>query len=110
MAQLMLNCPPRFMLMKSKIITAIGATSLVLAMFALQGCYESSYPDYGYGYGYGSGPAYYSSPVIVRDYDEDHSWHHWWGHRDRDDNDSHEGWRHSEHEAHADRGRDHDRD
>ena len=38
--------------MKSKIITAIGATSLLFGMFALQGCYESNYPGYGGGYGY----------------------------------------------------------
>lgn len=84
--------------MKSKIMTAIGATSLVFGIFALQGCYESNYPDYG-GYGYGSGPAYYSAPVVVGDYDEHRSWHHWWGgnHRDRDDD-------------HHYRDRDHDRD
>jgi hypothetical protein len=82
--------------MKSKIITAIGATSLLFGMFALQGCYESNYPGYygrGYGYGYGSGRGYYSEP-------EHRSW---WGgeHRDRDEDhdESHEGWRgHGEHE------------
>ena len=98
--------------MKSKIITALGATSLVLGMFALQGCYESNYPGYGgYGYGYGSGPGYYSHPVVVGDDDEHRSWHNWWGsnHRDRDD-DHHEGWRgnseRNEHEGHGDHDRD----
>jgi hypothetical protein len=92
--------------MKSKIITAIGATSLVLGMFALQGCYESNYPGYygGRGYGYGYGRGYYSEPAVVGDYDEHRSW---WGggHRDRDEDhdESHEGWRgHGEHE-HEDR-------
>ena len=97
--------------MKSKILSAIGATSLVLGMFALQGCYETNYPDYGgygygSGYGYGYGRGYYSQPVVV----EQRSWH-WWGHHDRDD-DRHEGWRteRNERQAHADRDRDHDRD
>jgi len=97
--------------MKSKILTAIGATSLVFGMFALQGCYETNYPDYGgygYGSGYGYGRGYYSQPVVV---EEHRSWHNWWGHHDRDD-DRHEGWRTERHEreAHADRDRDHDRD
>jgi hypothetical protein len=98
--------------MNSKIITAIGATSLVLGMFALQGCFESSYPGYGGGYGYGSGPAYYSTPVYGGDYDEHRSW---WGgnHRDRDE-DRHEASRNNsernEHEEHANRDHDHDRD
>jgi hypothetical protein len=98
--------------MNSKIITAIGATSLVLGMFALQGCSESNYPGYGGGYGYGSGPAYYSTPVYAGDYDEHHSW---WGgnHRDRDE-DRHEGSRsnseRNEHETHASADRDHDHD
>jgi|SRR5580704_2619818 hypothetical protein len=100
--------------MKSKIITAVGATSLLFGMFALQGCYESNYPGYGggYGYGYGSRPGYYSQPV-VGDYDEHRSW---WGgdHHDRDE-DHHEGSRgghneSNEHQANADRGHDHDRD
>jgi hypothetical protein len=103
--------------MKSKIITAIGATSLFLGMFALQGCYESNYPGYYGGRGYGYGPGYYSQPVVVGDYDEHRTWHdRWWGgdHHDRDD-EHHEGWRgnseRNEHEAtHADRGHDHDRD
>ena len=99
--------------MKSKIITALGATSLVLGMFALQGCYESNYPGYGGGYGgygYGSEPGYYSQPVVVGDNDEHRSWHNWWGgHRDRDD-DHHEGSRaHSERNEHEGHG-DHDRD
>jgi hypothetical protein len=92
---------PRFRLMKSKIITAIGATSLVFGMFALQGCFESNYPDYG-GYGYGSG--YYSQPVVV----EQRPWH-WWGHQDRDNDHRYES-HHSEHEEHATRDRDHDHD
>ena len=119
MAQLMLISLQRFTLMKSKIITAIGATSLLLGMFALQGCYETNYPDYGYGggygggygYGYGSGPGYYSQPVVVGDNDEHRSWHNWWGggHRDRDE-DRHEGWHsHSERNEHEGHG-DHDRD
>jgi hypothetical protein len=94
--------------MKSKIVTAIGATSLVFGMFALQGCYEYNYPGYtGYGYGYGSGRGYYSQPAVVGDYDEHHSWH------DRDRNEDRSEWReheHEEHEVHADRDRDHDRD
>jgi hypothetical protein len=109
----MLNSPLRSTLMKSKIITALGAISLVLGMFALQGCYESNYPGYGggyggYGYGYGSGPGYYSQPVVV----EHRTWHdRWWGgdHHDRDD-DHHEGWRgnseRNEHEGHGDHDRD----
>jgi len=100
--------PPRFTLMKSKIISAIAATSLVLGMFAFQGCYETNYPDYGgygYGSGYGYGRGYYSQPVVV----EEHRPWHWWGHRDRDD-DHHYESRHSEHEEHANRDRDHDRD
>jgi hypothetical protein len=105
MAQLMLNYPLRFTLMKSKIITAIGATSLVFGMFALQACFESNYPDYGgYGSGYGYGPGYYSQPVVV----EERSWH-WWGHHDSDDNHRYES-RHNEHEEHANRDRDHSRD
>jgi hypothetical protein len=105
--------------MKSKIITAIGATSLLFGMFALQGCYESNYPGYGGGYGggYDYGTGYYSQPVVVGDYDEHRSWHdRWWGgdHRDRD-NDHHEGSRggrseSNEHEAHTDRGHDHNHD
>ena len=102
--------------MKSKIVTAIGAASLVLGMFALQGCEENNYPGYGGygrygGYGYGSG-GYYSQPVVVGDYDEHRSW---WGgnHRDRDE-DRHEGSRNNsernEHEEHANRGHDHDHD
>jgi hypothetical protein len=96
--------------MKSKIITAIGATSLVFGMFALQGCYEYNYPGYtGYGYRYGSGRGYYSQPAVVGDYDEHHSWHD----RDRDE-DHHSEWRghneRDEHEVHADRDHDHDRD
>ena len=97
--------------MKSKIITAVGAGSLLLGMVALSGCYESNYPGYG-GYGYGYGRGYYSDPVVVGDYDEHRSW---WGgyHRDRDDN-HHEGWRehreHEEHEEHADHDGHHDRD
>jgi hypothetical protein len=102
--------------MKRKIFSAIGATILVLGMFALQGCYESNYPGYGggyggYGYGYGSGRGYYSQPVVVGDNDEHRSWHNWWGggHRDRDD-DHHEGSRghieRNEHEAHGDHERD----
>lgn len=92
--------------MKSKIITALAAGSLVVGMVALSGCYESNYPGYG-----GYGPGYYSQPV-ARDYDEHHSW---WGgdHHDRDD-DHHEGYRehkeHEEHEEHANREHDHDRD
>jgi len=106
MAQLMLNYPLRFTLMKSKIITAIGATSLVFGMFALSGCYETSYPDYGGGYGYsGYGPGYYSQPVVV----EQRSWH-WWGHHDSDDNHRYESRSHSEHEERANRDRDHDHD
>ena len=101
--------PLRFTLMKSKIITAIGATSLVFGMFALQGCYETNYPGYG-GYGYGSGPAYYSTPVVV----EHRTWHdRWWGNSHDNDNDHHEGARNSdrtEHEAHADRDHDHAHD
>ena len=97
-------------LMKSKILTAICATSLLLGMFALQGCYETNYPDYGNGgYGYGSGPAYYSTPVIV----EHRTWHdRWWGNSHDRDDDHHEGWRaeRHEHEAHAARDRDHDHD
>ena len=67
--------------MKSKIITAIGAGSLVVGMLALSGCFESSYPDYG-GYGYERGYYAEPAPVVVRDYDN----HHWWQ-RDRDDHD-----------------------
>ena len=101
--------------MNSKIITAIGAVSLVLGMFALQGCEENNYPGYGDygrygGYDYGSG-GYYSQPVVVGDYDEHRSW--WGGHRDRDE-DRHEGSRsnseRNEHEEHANRGHDHDHD
>jgi hypothetical protein len=94
--------------MKSKILTAIGATSLVLAMFALQGCYEYNYPGYtGYGYGYGSGRGYYSHPAVVGDYEEHRSWH------DRDRDEDRSEWREherNEHEVHADRDGDHDRD
>ena len=64
--------------MNSKIITAVGAASLILGMFGLQGCSESNYPGYGYGggYGYASGPTYYEpAPVVVRDYDVHRSWH-----------------------------------
>jgi hypothetical protein len=102
----------------SKIITAIGATSLVLGMFALQGCFESNYPGYGGGYGYGSGPAYYSTPVYGGDYDEHHSWHDrdWWVNNRRDwVEDHHKEWvshnDRTEHETHAsaDRNQDHDR-
>ena len=102
--------------MNRKIITAIGAASLVFGMFALQGCEENNYPGYGGygrygGYGYGSGPGYYSQPVVVGDSDEHRSW--WSGnHRDRDE-DRHEGWRNNErneHEEHANRGHDHDHD
>ena len=107
MAQLMLNYHLRFTLMKSKIITAIGATSLVFGMFALQGCYETNYPDYGgYGSGYGYGPGYYSQPVVV----EEHPSSHWWGHHDRDDDHHYESRTHTEHEQHANRDRDHDHD
>ena len=67
--------------MKSKIIVAIQASSLALGMFALSGCFESTYYPYGYGSGYSSTyvPAYRSydyaegerRPVYVgRDYDE----------------------------------------
>lgn len=103
MAQLMLKYHLRFTLMKSKIITAIGATSLVFGMFALQGCYETNYPDYG---GYGSGYGYYSQPVVVA---EHRPWH-WWGNHDRDDDHHYESRTHTEHEQHANRDRDHDRD
>ena len=107
MAQLMLNYHLRFRLMKSKIITAIGATSLVFGMFALQGCYETNYPDYGgYGSGYGYGPGYYSQPVVV----EEHPSWHWWGHHDRDDDHHYESRTRTEHEQHANRDRDHDHD
>jgi hypothetical protein len=95
--------------MNSKIVTAIGATSLFLGVFALQGCYESNYPGYGYGYGYGSGPAYYSTPVVVGDYDEHHSWHDrdWWVSNRRD----WVGEHHKEWLAHNDRDdRHHDHD
>jgi hypothetical protein len=98
--------------MNSKIITAIGATSLMLGMFALQGCFESNYPGYGGGYGYNSGPAYYSTPVYAGAYDEHRSW---WGGNQRDrDEDRHEGSRsnseRNEHEEHANRESYQDRD
>jgi hypothetical protein len=116
MAQLMLNYHLRFTLMKSKIITAIGATSLVFGMFALQGCFESNYPGYGGGNGYGSGPAYYSAPVVVGDYDEHRSWHDrdWWVNNRRDwVNDHHKEWithnNEPQREVHASADRDHDR-
>ena len=84
----------------------IGATSLAVGMFAFQGCFESNYPGYG-GYGYASGPAYYSTPVVV----EHRTWRdRWWGNTHDNDNNHHEGARNSgrnEHEAHA--NRDHDR-
>lgn len=70
--------------MKSKIIAAITAGSLVVGMLALSGCFESSYPDYGYGYnGYERGYYAEPAPVVVRDYGN----HHWWQ-RDRDDRDN----------------------
>jgi hypothetical protein len=94
--------------MKSKIITAIAAGSLIVGMVALSGCYESSYPGYGYGgYGYGYGRGYYSDPVVVGDYDEHRSW--WGGHRDRDRDEDREEW-HEQHERHEHEGHDHDRD
>lgn len=93
--------------MKRKIITAIGAGSFIIAMVALSGCYDSSYPDYGYR-GYGYGPGYYSQPVVVGGYDENRSW--WGGHRDRDED--REEWRehreHEEHERHEHHGHDDD--
>jgi hypothetical protein len=102
--------------MKSKIISAITATSLLLGIFALQGCFESNYSGYD-GYGYGYGPAYYEpAPVIVGDYDEHRTWHDrdWWVNNRRDwVSDHHHEWlgRRSEpqREVHADRDHDHDR-
>jgi hypothetical protein len=102
--------------MKSKIVTAFGATSLVLGMFALQGCFESNYPGYG-GYGYASGPTYYEpAPVIVGDYDEHRTWHDrdWWVNNRRDwVNDHHNEWlghnNQPKREVHASADRDHDR-
>ena len=107
--------------MKSKVIVAIGATSLVVGMFALQGCFESNYPGYGPGYGgygYASGPAYYApAPVVVGDYDEHRTWHDrdWWVNNRRDwVNDHHKEWVDRDHDrgrdvrASADRDRDHD--
>ncbi|MGH7925607.1 MAG: hypothetical protein ACREQH_13565 [Candidatus Binatus sp.] len=106
---------------KSKIITAIGATTLVLGMVALQGCFESNYPAYdpGYGgYGYASGPTYYQpTPVVVGDYDEHHTWRgrDWWVSNRRDwVNDHHKEWLGHDNdrnrEAHATTDRDHNRD
>jgi hypothetical protein len=105
--------------MKSKIIKAIGATSLVFGMFAVQGCFESNYPGYGPGYGggYAYGPTYYEpAPVVVGDYDEHRAWHDrdWWVSNRRDwVNDHHKEWigRNSEpqREAHVSNDRDHDR-
>jgi hypothetical protein len=57
--------------MKSKIIKAIGAGSLIAGILALSGCFQADYPAYGYGYG--GGPVYYTepAPVVVHDY----GWH-----------------------------------
>jgi hypothetical protein len=57
--------------MKSKIIKAIGAGSLIAGMLALSGCLDANYPAYGYGYG--GRPVYYTepAPVVVHDY----GWH-----------------------------------
>ena len=93
--------------MKSKILKAIGAGSLVLGMVALSGCYETSYPAYSYGYG--GGRSYYvePAPVVVRDYG-----HRDW--RDRDDNDRRNERVTVNHDhdraVHASADRDHDRD
>jgi hypothetical protein len=105
--------------MKSKIISVIGASSLAVGMFALQGCFESNYPGYGGGYGgygYASGPTYYEpAPVVVGDYDEHRTWHDrdWWVSNRRDwVNDHHKEWvGHNEpqREVHANNDRDHDR-
>jgi hypothetical protein len=102
--------------MNSKIITAVGAVSLMLGMFALQGCYDSNYyPGYGgYGGGYGGysrygyGSNYYEpAPVIVGDNDEHREWHEhheeWRGHDGGHDHDRDE-------HARAGREHDHDRD
>ena len=103
----------RYMLMKSKIIIAIQAASLVFGMLALQGCFESNYPAPGYGYA--SAPGYYYAPAPVYvgdgDYDEHHAWHdrNWWVNNRRDwVNDHHKEWlahkdrddQHHDHDAH----------
>jgi hypothetical protein len=78
--------------MKSKIISVIGAASVAVGMFALQGCFESNYPG---GYAYGAQPSYYGAPVVVGDYDERHAWHDrdWWVNNRRDwVNDHHKEW------------------
>jgi hypothetical protein len=83
-------CPLRCRLMKSKIISVIGAISLGVGMFAFQGCYGPSYGGYA-GPGYYAGPA----PVVVGDYDERHAWHDrdWWVNNRRDwVNDHHKEW------------------
>jgi hypothetical protein len=66
--------------MKSKIIKAIAAGSLIAGTLALSGCFDANYPAYGYGYG--GGPVYYTepAPVVVRDY----GWHRDWFHPDVD--------------------------
>ena len=71
----------------------------------------------GYGYALRTG-ILRVTPVVVGDYDEHRSWHDrdWWGGEHRDwVNDHHEGSRgghneSNEHEAHADRGNDHNHD
>jgi hypothetical protein len=95
--------------MKSKIITAIGAGSLIAGMVALSGCFDAGYPAYGYGYS--GAPVYYTepAPVIVRDYDGHRDW------RDRDDHDNDHRvvvTRDSDHdrEVHASADHDHNRD
>ena len=76
--------------MKRKILTALGALSLVFCMFTTQGCFDGpgwGYPGYGYGggyptYSYGSwyGPAYVGHPVGYGGWAHDGRDHDGWGH------------------------------